>query len=229
MIYNFLLILILYNFFYYTLNLFEIFNILNYDKKIYIVKNIVKSIILGYLSFATINIIPSLINNKNYNNELIKHYSTLYVGNDIFALLFVPNLPKTTKIHHTITTILLFYSLNIDYNNNKIIGRLLIIYSIFSCYSFIVNLYLGIRFFKNNNNLLDKFIDIIRITAYYIYVISCIINWIIQSIIISYNIILININLEILLYVFLLQFIVKDDLILINWLKIKYTDNIKIN
>ena len=200
---------------------FDYFNRFKYDKKLYIIKNIVKSIILFYLSITTIQIIPSIIHNCNYNNDLIKKYASLYVGNDIIALLFVPNLPLTTKLHHSVTTILLFYSLNIDYNNSLNIGRLLLIYSIMSCYSFLVNLYLGLRFFINKNNILDKIINTIRIMSYYIYIICCGINWSIQLYLIGKTIFNQLFNYSYLIYCLLLTIVINDDIVLIKWLKNK--------
>ena len=111
--------------------------------------------------------------------------------------------------------------MNTIYNEENVVGRLLVIYSIFSSYSFIVNLYLGLRFFNNNNKLLDTCIDITRILAFYSYIISCSINWIIQLYILNLNIIIGNISFGILLYIFLLIIIINDDIILIKWLRKK--------
>lgn len=208
------------------------FRDLHYSKQLYIIKNFIKSFILCYMSIATYDILLQVIYDNPFNNIYIYHYSSLYVCNDIMALFIVPNLPFTTKVHHSITTTLLFYSLSIDYNNN-ILGKLILIYTFFSCYSFLVNFYLGLRYFYNDLELNNKkiehlekinqlyinnVIDIVRISAFYNYLYSCIINWTIHIMIFGYRIYNNTFDIYHLVYICLLKFIITDDLILMKWL-----------
>ena len=43
-----------------------------------------------------------------YDMPVIRDLASFYVSNDIIALAVVPNLPMTTKIHHSITTLFSF-------------------------------------------------------------------------------------------------------------------------
>ena len=86
------------------------------------------------------------------------------------------------------TTILLFVNYFIDYENldPSSLAKLLIIYTCFSCYPFAVNTYLGMRFleYKEEENKLtleqvrfNNFLEFLRNSSYYIYLICIICNW----------------------------------------------------
>ena len=112
------------------------------------------------------------------------------------------------------------YTLHVDFNSIENVGQLLFIYTIFSSYTFLVNFYLGIRFLKDEKNkYLNEIIEYSRISAYVIYKYSCIINWTIQGIILLYRAYIGIYNIHYILYSGLLYFIIKDDLILMSWLK----------
>ena len=198
------------------------FQKLKLSRQLYIVKNVVKSFVLLYVGFfASIDFIR-FIKNDYYEMNLVYYYASFYVANDLMALLIVPNLPNTTKIHHQITCAFLLYTLHVNFNSIENVGQLLFIYTIFSSYAFLVNFYLGMRFLKNANNTKTYFNDIIDYSkkyAYYIYFVSCVINWSIQLTIMSYRMYNGIINLHYILYSGLLYFIIKDDLILMSWLK----------
>ena len=192
------------------------------EKQMYIIKNVVKSLVLFYVGiFSSIDFIYFIYNDE-FEMNAVYDYASFYVANDFIALLIVPNLPKTTIIHHQITCLFLLYTLHVDFNSIENVGQLLFIYTIFSSYAFLVNFYLGIRFLKNKNNeesALNKIIDNSKKCAYYIYTISCILNWTIHILLISYRAYLGVFNIHYILYSGLLYFIIKDDLILMSWLK----------
>lgn len=194
------------------------------SKQLYVIKNIVKSFILFYIGIlSTIDLAYFIINN-HFDMTLVYYYASLYVSNDILALIIVPNLPKTTQIHHQITSLFLLYALNVDFNDISNVGKLLFIYTIFSSYSFLVNFYLGLRYLKNESceiSPLNTIIEYSRVASYHIYKSTCIVNWIIQGSIIIHRIYIGIFNLHYFVYCILLIFIIKDDLILMNWLKKK--------
>ena len=204
------------------LNLNTIFQKHKLSRQLYIIKNVVKSLVLLYVGFfSTIDFIHFIYNDE-FDMNAVYDYASFYVANDFIALLIVPNLPQTTKLHHQITCLFLVYTLHVDFNSIENVGQLLFIYTIFSSYAFLVNFYLGIRFLKNKNDTkshLNKIIDYSKTYAYYIYTISCIINWIIHIVLLSYRAYLGVFNLHYILYSGLLYFIIKDDLILMSWLK----------
>ena len=79
---------------------------------------------------------------------------------------------------------------------------------------------MGIRFLKHDTNkYLNEIIEYSRVSAYVIYKYSCVINWTIHIILLSYRLYLGIYNLHYIIYTILLYFIIKDDLILMSWLK----------
>ena len=206
--------------FYVILVFNEQFQKIKISKQLYIVKNIVKSWILLYIAiYASIDFYKYLVTNE-INMNLIYHYASTYVSNDILALILVPNLPYTTRIHHMITSLFLLYTLNIDYNDITNVGHLLFLYTLFSSYTFLVNFYLGIRFLKHEKNkYLNEIIEYCRVYAYYIYKYSCFVNWTIHILLLSYRLYIGVFNIHYIIYSGLLFFIVKDDLILMSWLQ----------
>ena len=116
---------------------------------------------------------------------------------------------------------LLLYCHKIDFNDNETPGKLMIILTLFSAYAFLVNFYLGGRFLtsKDDKSNMGIIVSKSKIVEYYWYIICCIMNWTIQ--IILFIDIIKNgfFNLRYGAYMFILGFIIKDDLILMKWLR----------
>ena len=218
-LFNLIIVFCLYLFTYIYLEDYnKTFQKLELNKRLYVVKNLVKSFNLGYISIVYTNTLINYMIVDKYNMKVIRDLASFYVSNDIMALALVPNLPKTTKIHHSITTLLLCYTMIVDYNYISNPGKLLLIYTILSCYSFLVNFYLGIRFLEQKNTE-NKIIKYSRVASFYTYASCCIVNWTIHCFILISRIISLQYNLQYLAYTGLLYFIIKDDLILMSWLK----------
>ena len=65
----------------------------------YVSKNLVKSGILSYLSVLLSYQLYDLIVGREIDQLIFRYYGALYVGNDLAGLLFVRNLPNSTKLH----------------------------------------------------------------------------------------------------------------------------------
>ena len=206
---------ILYNVVFYLLNEYcKSFNNINPEhKKMYVVKNYIKSFYLACLCFT----LPYYISG-NYDLLFIKRCAIYYFTNDIIGLMLVKKLPITTKIHHCTTTIggLLILMKS---DSTLDILTLLVLYAIFSSLTFLVNFYLGYR--VHNYNIVSKYY--ISKTANIIYILSCVINWSLQ-IYLFFGIIWMIQLYQIILYMCFMYSVVKDDLILMNWL---YNDQIQ--
>lgn len=205
------------------------FNDLKFSKKLYVVKNVIKSSSLAYLTYITIPYVPDLLTLSYLDMNLVRWWGTLFVANDLTALILVPNLPSNTQNHHLMTVIFLNIVYLFDGNQVEII-KLISIYTIFSYYAFLVNLYLGVRFLvlknKEHNpihNLVNNIIDKLRVLAYYNYAICLCLNWSFHIYYIWVN--LFNLSLCHLFYFIFLVPIIKDDLILLGWLKNKNVIN----
>jgi hypothetical protein len=210
---------------YRLLQINEGFSNLKYGKQLYVVKNVIKSISLAYLTCKTIFYVPMFLQFGDLDMDLVRWWGTLFVANDITALMVVPNLPQNTKNHHQMTFLLLNIVYICDANELEFI-KLICIYTIFSYYAFLVNLYLGLRFLviKNTTNLstykfINNFIDRLRVLAYYNYGMCLAINWTFHIYYLVSH--FFQLSFYHLLYFLFLVPIIKDDLILLGWLKNK--------
>ena len=222
---NAFLYFVLYN----LLTPIETFKKLDYNKKMYIIKNIIKSYFLFCIFVIGTRRLLDFIIYDIYDMNEVRYYGAIYVSCDLFSLLIIPKLPKTTKIHHFSSLFLLSIVGYYDANETDVV-KFICIYTMWSYFAFMVNFYLGIRFFIVNKDedkltksdrINNKIIDIIRISSYYNYLICCIFNWLIHIYMISIKVY--NLNLDIMTTVYLLFLIpiIKDDLILMSWLKNK--------
>lgn len=202
------------------------------DKQKYVVKNVIKSSNLFLLISQTTLLIDCIVFNKPLGNNFVKNFGSYYVANDIVALFKVKNLPKTTIFHHIMSTIFLFVNYFIDYENlhPSSLAKLLIIYTCFSCYPFLVNTYLGLRFLEFreeenskltlNQERFNNFLEILRHSSYYIYLICIICNWCYQV----FDLVVYPFNMIRGIYIICMLPIVNDDLVLLSWLKKKKVD-----
>mgnify|MGYP001271038033 FL=1 len=104
----------------------------------YVMKNVMKSVYLAFLS-----VLGLLVIFPPYNNNMVKIFASLYVSND-FMGLFMVRLNWTTICHHMVSTLFLCYTWTVDFNTNPTAQHILI-YTWISSINFGVNLYLGLR------------------------------------------------------------------------------------
>lgn len=205
------------------------FKYLKMDKKLYVIKNIIKSISLCYLSIISYGLVYDIFMYDTIDMQNMRNWGCIFVANDLTALFLIPNLPKNTRNHHITTGILLNAVFLFDGNEMEFV-KLIAIYTIFSYYAFLVNLYLGCRYLEleisdnnNSNNKLsirfNRWIDYLRVIAFYNYAISLAINW---SFHLYYCIFMItSLQISHIIYALFLIPIIQDDIILLSWLKYK--------
>ena len=211
--YEFTFVFFLTYVFYYTLNFIlnkyvESYNKINPPhKKMYVVKNYIKSFYLAGLCFT----LPYYIKG-DFDIYFIQRCCIYYIMNDIIGLLLVEKLPTTTIIHHISTSLggLCIFMKN---NNNLDLITLIVLYAIFSSITFSVNFYLGFR--VHSTNIIYKYY--LSNIALYIYFFSCLINWILQIYLFP-NIVYIIPLWQSILYIAFIYSVVKDDIILMKWL-----------
>lgn len=180
-----------------------LFRSLKRDKKLYIVKNIIKGIYLATLVFwGSLIIIPGLMHN-HWDSQTIRIFGSLYCSNDFVGLMRVPHLSSSTKIHHVICLSLLWVSWNVDFQVSKV-GQLIVLYTYFSAVAFPVNIYLGYRFLYKDTIWLKRL-------AKWTYILCCVLNWSLQLYWCTFT-------TPECMYLFLICGIVIDDMILIRWL-----------
>ena len=196
------------------------------NKQYYIIKNLIKTFAMMIIFvFFIIAFVPNIINNiwKDSHNRII---GAFYVGNDLAGLFAVPNLPKSTKFHHytSVSLYTIICILSTEHEDN--IAKLIVIYTVFSCIPYLVNNYLALRFFYNRDKTLslrdknvNRVLDFNRLSAYYIYLICCICNWIYHVQFLVTKVLANNFTISYLIYYMMLMPIVNDDIILLKWLK----------
>jgi hypothetical protein len=186
-----------------------IYNKLPHHRQLYIQKNIVKSVILCILFiFASITILPSIINHDQWNSYLIHRIAALYGANDILGLLIVDKLPKTTKLHHQVSTIFVICAFNLDFQVSSV-AQALLVYTFASASAYIVNCHLAMRLFAPKH-----IVNKSRLFSALIYTCSCSICW-------CWHIwwwFTIDKSLIHIAYILLLYWIIRDDIILMQWL-----------
>lgn len=186
------------------------YNTLPIERKMYIQKNLVKSTVLAFLCVVTvIYIVVPVTQFGFWDNYAIHRLAVVYVSNDVVGLICVDKLPMTTRIHHLITTSLVVVSLGIDFETSDI-GQAMVVYTCASATAYIVNFHLGARWLCARDALLW-----LRYLAATIYVVCCGFSW-------SWHIHWLwttsRLNVYHALYIFMLGWIVRDDVILMRWL-----------
>lgn len=178
-------------------------------RQMYIQKNFIKSMYLALLTiYALPAVILPIVSTGLWDTYIIHRIGAMYVSNDFTGLVCVDKLPKTTRVHHIITTVLVFTALSIDFQTSDI-GQAMFVYTMASASAYIVNLHLGARWLWPPDALRG-----LRYTAGTIYIICCGLSW-------TWHLwwaFSSTLNLYHLMYFVLLGWIVRDDIILMQWL-----------
>ena len=183
-------------------------------KKFYVLKNFLKSIVLGFFILNYWNIYESIIKN-GWNNSEIYSMTIMYIINDLSGLIIVNRkLPRTTQIHHICVTILGYFSLKTDYTQPTVM-RLVFINAYFSSMAFLVNLFLAVRIVYPKNIITY----ILSIISLFNYIIVCVLNWGIHYFTFYNTYMTNNFDKSYIYYFIIFHLIMRDDLILMKWLK----------
>ena len=143
---------------------FEKYNMLPLERRKYIIKNFIKSFFLLVLSYGMFRpLIWPAIRYNQWDNRLIHLTGAMYTSNDLMGLVMVKNLPYSTKMHHTITTLLCLTCFGIDFQTSHL-GKMMFVYTLSSSHAYLVNFYLGARLLTEKAKL-----EILRIMARNIY------------------------------------------------------------
>lgn len=181
--------------------------------KEYRICNGVKSGALLILSSLGVLILYNMTVDPTVNTyDMYNYLGATYAATDMAGLIYNHSCHKSTFIHHIVVQMFYFYSYSIDFDHNNGICKAITVYCIFSCFAYLVNFRLSIR-----NSMYPHCEKIINELSLYIYITSCVLNWIIQCYLLfggaSMHII------ERLLYGGTLYLIIKDDVFLIKYLK----------
>ena len=217
-------------------------------KKFYVLSNLIKSgLLLIYTPFAfqvlrvlyplssvlTVTELPgindfSIFPTPQDTHQLplittIHNLGALYSIPDFVSMMLVYDMHLSTYIHHIAVVIFTFINFNQTYDKPTI-WIAIVIYGLYSSFSYIVNFILASRFFKLSSDPKEqKWVSRLLTTiAFWIYLICCFFNWSWQ---IHFSITLVSNNyhqnLEMLIYSILLYAFIRDDIMLLKWLRFK--------
>ena len=206
-----------------TLKVFR--NINPVHKKWYVIANVLKACLLAFICLNTqfyMGIYTLAVGEFVPMVEL-KRTTVLYIVSDFAGLIIVPKLPFTTKMHHIFTFFIgiLIWSSNLNIQGFAgIIGvaKMSFIYGCYSCIPFLVNLFLGLRVLFPKN----RAMVVLSFMAFLTYIFCCALNWSSHIVWLINCILTLDITIWTVLYAFMLLYIVRDDLILMNFLR-KYS------
>ena len=147
----------------------------------------------------------------------LKRSMAVYIATDVCALYLVPKLPFSTVMHHIVTTLLTIVTFSVNVGMEGYIGilgvsKMTVLYGSWSVIPFAVNWYLALRVVYPKSAV----VNVLRLVALVTYIICCIVNWSTHLYwLLSFGDLS---SIFSIVYIALLLFIVRDDVVLILWL-----------
>ncbi len=179
----FLSSIILYNFYVYIeeeytkkeyIDQFTVYQTKIVDSK-YRVVNYVKSVILMMITPISLFTLYQFYINNPPTPWFLNINAAIYASTDLSALAYNPHCHISTTIHHLLVQVFYYYCCYNNFNTSQSLCKPIAIYCCFSTMAYLVNYRLSIRFLK-----IKKYETMINNVSYYIYLNTCILNWIIQ-------------------------------------------------
>lgn len=186
------------------------YNSYDYNRKLYILSNIVKSIFLLNISlgYFYLYIVNKFSINWVENSNEIKSLVISYVIPDFWSILITSKTMKiNTLFHHACVIIATLFIIYSDLEQQGV-HISFIMYGLYSAYTFLVNYFLGARFIHKFS---DNMITLTNLT----YITSCSFNWNWQ---IYYTINNFYFYYQWFIFLTLLYFWINDDIILNKFL-----------
>jgi len=197
----------------------QTFSGLPLSKQLYVTKNITKSLILASISVFGMFIAAMGVIYDHWDNPSVYVLGTMYASIDTFALIKVPNLPRSTVIHHTATTLMACLNLKVDYAAGTI-WRGVVLYGILATQTWIVNFYLGVRMLYPNKHVSMRVLCSI---AFFVYSAALVVAWIILGLQVIPRFAALDLS-TVLFTIFMIS-IVNDDIVLLRHLRKNMTSD----
>ena len=200
----------------YTPHSIQMLRILNY------LPNILVTTRLPFEIYGEYNLFYYTINETGALVTTIHNMCSFYAIPDFVSMLLVHNMSWSTRIHHIVVVLFVGFLLTQPLDTPSVtIG--VVVYGIYSSFSYLVNFLLASRFLK-----VSKITEgLLQTGSLIIYSLCCLINWTWQA----YFLVNLVLNeeyrnldwwkFEIITYIILLSAFIYDDLILLKWLKFK--------
>lgn len=189
-------------------------------KKMYVVANLSKALLLGILTTSPRYWAGSFrFYYDAFQGIEIKRCAIIYIVTDFVALFMVPKLPKSTIFHHVTTSLMavVVASVNIQmpgWNGLLGVAKMGILYGLFSSAAFPVNAYLALRVVYPKARWMLALVYVSLAT----YILCCSLNWGIHLVWLYRVVSNFEFSVYPLLYLVAVYFMVSDDIVLIKWL-----------
>jgi hypothetical protein len=189
-------------------------------KKLYVVANLSKAVLLGILALSPRYWVGSFrFYDDAFQGIEIKRCGIIYISTDFVALLLVPKLPKSTMFHHIVTSLLALLVISIDlqmpgWNGLLGVAKMGVLYGLFSSAAFPVNAFLALRVVYPK----AKWMPALVLLSLLTYLLCCFLNWGIHLVWLWRIVENFEFSVYTLLYLVAVYFMVTDDIVLIKWL-----------
>ena len=189
-------------------------------KKLYVVANLAKAVLLGILALSPRYWAGSF---RFYSDEFqgveIKRCGIIYIVTDFVALFLVPKLPRSTLMHHITTSFMAVVVTSMElrtpgWNGFLGVAKMAILYGLFSSAAFPVNIYLALRVVYPKARWMPVLVHI----SLWMYILCCILNWGIHIVWVYRLVSQWEFSVVPLLYLVAVYFMVNDDIVLLSWL-----------
>lgn len=189
-------------------------------KKLYVVANLCKAVLLGILTISPRYWAGSLrFYDDAFQGIETKRCGIIYVVTDFVALFLVPKLPRSTVFHHVTTSLMAVVVTSMDlqmpgWNGLLGVAKMGVLYGLFSSAAFPVNAYLALRVVYPKAKWMPALVQI----SLWTYVLCCVLNWVIHLVWLWRVVGNFEFSIWPILYLIAVYFMVSDDIILIKWL-----------
>ena len=182
------------------------------DKKFYTISNLLKAGMLAAITpFAMLHLYRIVLFDE-WDTNTLRNLGCIYAIPDFVSMVVVKRMAWTTYFHHTCVLVFNYFSIQNDYQTENVC-RLIVVYAAFSTFAYVVNMLLASRFLGVSQQI-ARFLSF---CALCIYTACCAINWTWQ---VHYLRVLIarHDHWTIYVYMFLICFVMWDDIVLNRWL-----------
>ena len=188
-------------------------NIEDEGRQFYTLSNAIKSALLFLYTPFAIHTLYNIIVANHWDTPRIRNMAVLYAIPDLAALCVVRRMATSTIVHHVVVNIFAVYIVFHTFSSSLSVCNGMVVYAIFSVFSYLVNALLASRFVANASK--ERMRQSYQM-AMWIYVLCCGINWTWQCwfVVRTFP----SHSLHIIGYVLLVSLLIRDDVILIRWL-----------
>lgn len=189
-------------------------------KKLYVVANLSKAVLLGILAASPRYWAGSFrFYNDAFQGIEVKRCGIIYITTDFVALFLVPKLPRSTFSHHITTSLMavIVTSMNLQmpgWGGLLGVAKMCVLYGLFSSAAFPVNAYLALRVVYPKAKWMPALVHV----SLWTYVLCCALNWGIHLVWLYRVLSNFEFSVYPLLYMVAVYFMVSDDIVLIKWL-----------